>query len=788
MNPPDPTPLTPDVRRERDLIAGVRRQLLDRRTADSDGSDPPDLARPPARGAAPGPLGPDAVIPGYEILRELHRGGQGVVYLAHQRSTQRRVAIKVMRDGPFADAAGRARFEREIRILGRLHHPHIVAIHDSGQAAGCHYFVMNYVDGDAIERSADDRRLGVRERIALLGQVCEAVSAAHLIGVIHRDLKPSNIRVDVAGTPQILDFGLAKTLDEAALGGDSAPTLTGQFVGSLPWAAPEQLSGGTIDVRTDVYALGVILFQLLTGRFPYSASTAAVLPQQILEAEPLAPSRAADTELAASPAERDEIDTIVLRCLAKDPARRYQSAAELARDLRRFLAGEPIDAKRDSLIYVMRKRLRRWRVAIGVAAAFVVVLAGGLVATISAWRAAHENLVRATAAEADAQAHAAEAAAERDVALRVKDALIEMFDRADPSSEDGGAVPAHALLDEAVDRSIRRFADQPAMQAELLYALGSACRGLERYDRALALLDESLRLTRETRPGSRSEADVLEQITRALLEAGDFSKAEQTQRKAVEIRRRTDGPAGDALAAALSRLADTLSFQGRPEDAEPVHAEAEALARANRETPEETLATCLQQHGFNLARLGRIDEAAERLSEARRLLISLEKSDDLNFAHLLAALGHCQAKRGDFEAAERTLRESLRLREARCAPTHPAVATGLSNLGRLLADMGRLDEAEALLRDALARKVELLGDGHHAVNSARVALADVLARRENFTAAERELTAVLERLRAAPAPDAAQIGALEQKLAELASARGAAAGGSLDAPTDRVVP
>ncbi|MGE0481103.1 MAG: serine/threonine-protein kinase, partial [Phycisphaerae bacterium] len=330
---------------------------------------------------------PELRIPGYELLRELHRGGQGVVYHARQQSTKRDVAIKVMRQGPFATLADRARFEREIDTLSRLEHPNIVTVHDAGRAGGFHYFVMPLVAGRPLDEWAADAPPAARRHATPNGEradlaadvlevfirVCEAVHAAHLRGIIHRDLKPSNIRVDPSGDPHVLDFGLAKPIDAPR---DSAMTQTGQFVGSLPWAAPEQIEGepARLDIRTDVYSLGVILYQLLTGALPYDVgSNLRSALDNILHHQPAAPSAQRSARRRGSAID-EELDTIVLKCLSKDRERRYQSAGELARDLRRYRAGEPIDAKRDSALYVLRTTLRRYRLRVAAAGAFVVLL------------------------------------------------------------------------------------------------------------------------------------------------------------------------------------------------------------------------------------------------------------------------------------------------------------------------------------------------------------------------------------------------------------------------------
>ena len=326
-------------------------------------------------------------IPGYQIGRKLSEGGQGVIYLAFQKSTRRKVAVKMMRKGPFASQSDKARFDREVQILARLHHPNIVAIHDSGTAAGGHYFIMDYIAGQSLDEymRSPDGPGSIKETLRLFEKICSAVNAPHLAGIIHRDLKPSNIRIDNDGEPYILDFGLAKvSLSDSEV---SMMTMTGQFVGSLPWSAPEQ-AGGTsdkVDVRTDVYSLGVILYQMLTDQFPYEVTgNMRDVMDRIMRAEPR---RASELRREIN----DEVDTIVLKCLCKERERRYQSAGELARDIQHYLNGQPIEAKRDSIGYLMRKQLVRHKAPVAVVVGFVAVILIGLVTSLTLWRRAESE-------------------------------------------------------------------------------------------------------------------------------------------------------------------------------------------------------------------------------------------------------------------------------------------------------------------------------------------------------------------------------------------------------------
>ncbi len=346
---------------------------------------------------------PTDAIPGYEIIEEVSRGGMGVVYRARQLATGRMVAVKVMLQSLFASDKAKRRFEHEVETLASLQHPAIVPVYDSGLAHGQYFYVMPYVEGlpmDAFVCAPQQQRKvsggdgptrtrpwNGRDTLALFAAVADAVSYAHQHGVIHRDLKPSNILVDADGQPHILDFGLAKQLGQGGAGQDTLTMMSvaGQIVGTAAYMSPEQARGAhdETDTRTDVYAIGVMMFQILTGRFPYPVE--GMLSETLRIIQEVDPVRPSSLSREVNP----EVEAIVLKALAKEPNRRYQSAAALAEDLRRYLAGEPIDARRDSMLYVLKKTMVRHR-RYAVMLLLVVALVGVVLAwiEIAQWRTA----------------------------------------------------------------------------------------------------------------------------------------------------------------------------------------------------------------------------------------------------------------------------------------------------------------------------------------------------------------------------------------------------------------
>lgn len=500
----------------------------------------------------------DEKFEGYEILDEIHRGGQGVVYRAIHLESGQTVAIKVIRIGPLADESDRARFEREVDILEQLDHPNVVTVFDNGSGPGYFYYVMEYIEGSALDDFIKIGRLSIRKRLRLLAKVCNGVNAAHLRGVIHRDLKPSNIRVDMHGEPHVLDFGLAKNAEDHT----ATMTQTGQFVGSLPWASPEQAEGSSssLDVRTDVYSLGVILFQLLVGEFPYEVrGTMRDVLERIVTIEPPAPS-SVNKDLD------DELDTIILKALAKDRERRYQTAGEIGRDLDRYLAGEPIEAKRDSLGYQLRKNFKRYRIVAGVAAAYVLFASLGLVGGFYLfWQQSRVAQEQAELAESRAhEARLAEQQAE-DARSRAEDARLEA-ERLQVAEAEARAA---AEISAARSASARLEAEQSEAQArevinftrQLLQQIGFSARDARNQARPAQLhrvLDSAMRALQRQGRDLRPNVEVDLRITLAdTYEAlGRYDRAQQNLRRAIDLQSEISAPESIEVLALRSRLGE----------------------------------------------------------------------------------------------------------------------------------------------------------------------------------------------------------------------------------------
>lgn len=676
------------------------------------------LAEPPDPDRMGERIGP------YRIERELGRGGMSTVYLAVRDDDEYRqsVALKLLRPGMDSEDILR-RFRRERQILANLDHPHIARLLDGGTAPdGRPYFVLEAIEGVPIDEHCDRNRLSIAERLALFRTVCAAVAAAHRSLIVHRDLKPSNILVTADGTPKLLDFGIAKLLSPDLPDLPADATATAVRVLTPGYASPEQIRGEPVTTASDVYSLGVLLHELLTGRKPGKApepakeqpakpsstvlrkeeivrrngQTALLTPEGVAEARSAQP-RELRRRLAG------DLDTIVLTALRAEPSRRYGSAEQLSEDVRRHLASQPVAARRATAAYRAGKFLRRNRTALAVG--------GVLLGMILAFMVATTMQSQRTALERDK--------AEKSLAF-----LVDLFEVADPGVARGDEITAREILDRGAARVDRELAGQPEVQAALQQSLGRIYHELGLYERAEALFRSALAVRRRTLGGEHPEvASTLQDLSLVLQLEGKYAESEVHGREALALRRKLFGEEHPDVAASLANLADLKFDQGDYTAAEPLYRQALALRRRLFHAPHLDLASSLNDLGLLL---------------------------------------HDQGK---YEAAEPLYREALAMRRALLGEDHPDVAVSLQNLASLLEIRGKYAESEALFRRAVAIQKRVLGEGHPSLGTTLKNLGNLLYHAGKPEAAEPVLRQALAIQRAALGPDHLEIATHEHDLA-----------------------
>ncbi|HUN82002.1 MAG TPA: serine/threonine-protein kinase [Phycisphaerae bacterium] len=687
-------------------------------------------------------------IAGFSDFQEIRRGGQGVVYSAIQRSTKRRIAIKVLLDGAFASDSGRRRFEREIDLVAGLRHPHIVTVHDSGVTSdGRLYFVMEFVDGVPLDQFiGEHKKQSVEDTLGLFVKIGEAVNYAHLRGVIHRDLKPGNILVDKSGEPHVCDFGLAKTMDDSDA--DQAVSVTGQFMGSLPWASPEQLDGSrTVDVRTDVYSLGVILYQALTGRFPYAvAGGIRQAFDSIMTAEPPRPS-------TVTARLDDEIDTIVLKCLAKDRERRYQIAGELVSDLRHYLAGEPIQAKRDSAWYTLRKTLRRYQVAAAVSGIVVIAASAALALSIRSQRAASR-------ARDEARQETAERAA-------IGSFLERMLTSVDPG-RDGRSVRFLEVLNKAAAELDQKPMDQPAVEAQIRRTLGTTYEALGLFEPAEIQLVRAQEIaSRALGERNRATLEIRSELPSVVQFRGRLEDAERIGRATLDAIRSAFGEDDRLTWRMMANLGEILSARSKASEAESIL--RSALAKQRRvlgESDLETLAT-MDSLAVVLKRSDRLDEAEKLFRASLANRSKLVGPKDPRILLTLSDLSLILDRQGKFEESEAMQRQTLSLRREVLGEEHPDTWMTMSNLATLLIERNKLVEAHDLLQEVVESESRVLGKEHPSTLTALNNMAKVVQDQGRLEEAEGLYRRTLETRRRVLGPEHAHTLVTEANLASV---------------------
>jgi eukaryotic-like serine/threonine-protein kinase len=726
----------------------------------------------------------------FQLVRKLGEGGMGQIWLAEQTSPVRRqVALKLIKAGMY-DQAVLQRFQAERQSLAIMDHPAIAKVFDAGSTpAGQPYFVMEYVPGLPITNFCDQKRLSARERLALLVRVCEGVQHAHQKAIIHRDLKPSNIlvvEVDGKPVPRIIDFGIAKAISQQS-SDQTFMTRAGGMVGTPGYMSPEQADPSVpdIDTRTDVYSLGVVLYELLTGVLPFDVKQWKTKPfhevlRQLHEDDPPSPSTrisrdpvstAAAANRTTDPYQlasllRGDLDCISLKALEKDRSRRYGTPSELSADIGRYLRNEPVTARPASAAYRAKKYVQRHK--------FGVAAVGAMALLLIAFGVMQAVQLRRITQERD------RANRERDRAARVTDFMTGMFKVSDPSEARGNSITAREILDKASKDMGTGLAKDPQVQSQMMEVMARTYTNLGLFARAHELaksaLDVQMRLlgpddpkTLESisqlgwvldREGHYPEAEKLERQALAderrvlgpeapltlettdrlafvLLHEGHYDATEKLEREAIEIATRTLGPESAQTLQSMQNLGGALWSQSRYADAEQEYRELlDVTRRVNGPDYPQTLAA-MNNLALSVEAQGRLAEAEplyrEVLGGYQRVLGPEHQNTLLameNFAELLA-------NEGRLAEAEKLDREALGLWVRTVGPEHPGTLWSQSNLAGVLLKEGHVHEAEKLQRETLATQLRVFGPQHRGTLLSQASLAGILNREGHYAEAEK---------------------------------------------------
>jgi eukaryotic-like serine/threonine-protein kinase len=692
-------------------------------------------------------------IGGYRLVSLIGRGGMGHVFLAERPDVGKRVAVKLLQS-ELASQDDVRRFLRERRVLAGLEHPNIVPLFDAGVTAeGMPYFAMEFVDGVSIIEYCRRHALSLAARVRLFQTVCTAVEHAHQHLIVHRDLKPSNILVDRDGTVKLLDFGIAKLLDTD----DEELTHTGVSPMTPESAAPEQVRRQPVTPATDVYALGLLLFELLAGERAYSLRglSPSKIEQTVCERVPARPS-----SIAAAQERRriaTDLDAICLKALEKDPRQRYPTAGHLAADVARYLAGRPVKARTPTTLYRIGKFVRRHRLRLSIAACAIALALGAVAGVL--WQARRAEIARA---ESEA----------------VSRFLMGLFELTDPAHGRPGGPTVRELIERG-ERHVDRLADQPLVQARMLDVIGRVYQRLGDFERAQVLLRQSLAI-RRGRLGDE-HADVAASqahLARLLQETEDYDEAGALYQDALARRQRLLGH--DAIETAESVEAYAIFLLRVKLDASRAEAmlrqalerqrgsEASEASEAPRDAAG-SLARAVLQRGLAAVHSGRREyrAAADLLHQtvaAQRAHLGPSHPDTIQ---ALSLLGRALSGAGDLASAEQRVEEVLELQRQINGARHPSVILTLANLGSLARRRGDLTRAEPLYREAVSLGEEVLGADHSTVARISVGLAAVLAQNGRVPEAETLYQRILSTFRGRSDVFAHEVQDVHRRLATL---------------------
>ena len=684
-----------------------------------------------------GPTGsaaPNQSFGPYRLTRMLGEGGMGVVYLGQRDDIGAVAAIKILRDA-WLSPARRERFAAEQRTLAQLNHPLIARLYDAGALPdGTPWFVMEYVEGAPLTTYCRSHTLALRDRLRLFRSVCEAVQHAHQHLVVHRDLKPSNILVTEDGRVKLLDFGIAKQLEGA--GRPAEQTRTALRLLTPAYAAPEQLTGGQIGIHTDVYALGVILYELLTGALPFDRNDidspeAVSGGARVAERPSLAakrrttPSATADNARRLSAIEWADLDVLSLRAMHDDPTRRYATVDALIRDVDHFLAGEPLEARPDSVRYRLGKFVRRHRQAVAATATLAVLIVSLVVYyTVTLTRARNEAL------------------AESERAQRIQRFTLNLFEGGDKVAGPAESLRVVTLLDRGLQEA-RALGAEPSVEAELYVTLGGIYQQLGNFARADSLLTASLEIRRRLfGPSHPDVAASLVALSALRGEQAKFEEAERLAREGLEMAKRTLPANRPEIAKATIALGNVLQARGQYDKAIPVLDDAVRMySKAGASADLASSLSALADAQFYAGHYDVSDSLNRRVLPVYRQLYGDRHP---RVADALLNLAATAFDRGEYANAERLDRQALDITTSFYGPDSHQAADVMTILGRVLVRAKRPDEAATLLRQALAIRERVYGKMHPSVASTLNELGNVAVRRNEFDEAEKNFRRMLD--------------------------------------------